>query len=151
MMRSVVLLLALSFALFGAVQSTGAAQIYTWKDKEGQTHYSDTPPSTGEVKTLRGAPPVQHLPVTDEDADENDAAAVEADGTAEAAARLSREEQQEADRSRFCSQAQNQLNALKSGQRIARMNAAGEREFLSDAERAEETARLERQISEHCN
>jgi len=47
MLRPALLLIAL-LAAFPA-----AAEIYSWRDKDGRLHYSDVPPPDGEVKTLR--------------------------------------------------------------------------------------------------
>lgn len=162
MIRSTVLILAIATAL------PAAAQIYSWKDKDGRTVYSDVPPPTGEVKTL------QHgrilAPVAEPSAaPATDGAPAAADATkpkstaerdlefrqrraaeTEAKAKADKQAAAEADRQRFCEQARNQMNALQSGQRIARPGPSGEREFLDDTARAEETARLQQQIEQNC-
>ena len=69
---------------------------------------------------------------------------------ANAAAKATADEAKEIERQRFCTQARSQLAALNSGQRIARMSADGEREFLDDAARSAEVARLQQQVAEHC-
>ncbi|ENO87652.1 DUF4124 domain-containing protein [Thauera linaloolentis] len=161
MIRPAVLLLAL-MASFPV-----AAQIYSWKDKDGRIHYSDVPPPTGEVKTLRGAqppaPPAPPAQAGDEaaggDAGQEGEQPVDAEtafrqrraAEAEAAAKAAQGQADEAERQRFCSDARSQLAALESGQRIARMNAAGERELLNDDARAAESNRLQRQIDANCN
>lgn len=163
MIRPAILLLALLTAL------PAAAEIYSWKDKDGRTHYSDIPPSSGPVKTLRGTPPPASAPQTEgeasDDAANEEAAQPEAEQPvdpdtafrqrraeeAEAEATAAKQAADEAERQRFCTDARNQLTALDSGQRIARMNAAGEREFVDDATRAAESARLRQQIEQHCN
>lgn len=43
-----------------------AGQIYQWKDAQGQTHFSDTPPPNAPVKTLREAKPRATVPTTEE-------------------------------------------------------------------------------------
>lgn len=157
MLRPALTALALLFAL------PVTAQIYQWKDADGRTHYSDTPPPSGEVKTLRGAAPQNHTPIMDATTD----AEVVADSEAEdrspeaqfrarrAAAAAAEEETaaaaaREAERERFCAEVRNQLKGLQSGLRIGRMNAAGERDFLTDAERSAEISRLQQQLAEHC-
>ena len=65
-------------------------------------------------------------------------------------AKAEEEAARDAERQRFCEQARNQLGALQSGQRVSRFNAAGEREFLDDAARSTEIARLQQQVAEHC-
>lgn len=159
---------ALVIALFSALPAL--AQIYSWKDKDGRMHYSDTPPPTGEVSVIRGGPAPRPTPpaAAPESAAEGETAGAD-DPTrppslaereqafrerraaaAEAEAKAGEEAAREAERQRFCEQARNQLGALESGQRVSRFNAAGEREFLDDATRGAEAARLRQQIAEHC-
>ncbi|HQZ02174.1 MAG TPA: DUF4124 domain-containing protein [Thauera sp.] len=159
MIRSAAFLLALMLAL------PAAAQIYSWKDKDGRIHYADVPPSSGEIKTLRGAPPPRHVPAADESADQSDATAEKTEtpadpeaafrqrraAEAEAAAKAAAAQARDAERQRFCVQARGQLAALKSGQRVARMREDGEREFLDDGARATEIDRLQQQIEQNCN
>ena len=161
MIRSAAALLALVTAL------PAAAQIYSWKDKDGRTVYSDVPPSTGEVKVLRPGRVVPPAAPANVDAAPGTSTATDATkpkstaerdlefrqrraAEAESQAKADKEAAAAAERERFCAQVRNQLNALKSGVRIARPNAAGEREFLDDAARAEETSRLQQQIDQNC-
>ncbi|TAH52939.1 MAG: DUF4124 domain-containing protein [Betaproteobacteria bacterium] len=159
MLRSAAALLAFLTTL------PAAAQIYNWKEKDGSTVYSDLPPPSGEVKVLQpgrippppapasGAAPAagstssdaaRPRSVADRDLEFRQRRAA----AAEAQARAEKDSAAAADRERYCAQARNQLNVLQSGQRIARPNAAGEREFLDDAARAEEIDRLQQQIAE---
>lgn len=66
----------------------------------------------------------------------------------EAAARAAAADAEE--RQRLCARLANRLAALESGQRVARFGADGGREFLSDDERAEESARLRERIARDC-
>lgn len=158
----------LAAALFAALPAL--AQIYSWTDKDGRVHFSDTPPPAGEVKVIKGAAPRSPAPPAEP------AQSSGADGSAdaqqasrpptlaereqafrerraaeaEAQAKAEDESAREAERQRFCEQARNQLAALQSGQRVSRFNAAGEREYLDDAARSAEVARLQQQVAEHC-
>jgi hypothetical protein len=49
-----------------------------------------------------------------------------------------------------CERARGQLAALESGQRVSRPNAKGEREFLDDAQRAEEIANSRKAVESLC-
>ncbi|ATE60406.1 DUF4124 domain-containing protein [Thauera sinica] len=161
MIRSAAALLAFLAAL------PAAAQIYNWKDKDGRAVYSDLPPPSGEVKVLQpGRTPPPAVPangaappsagtasdtakpksVADRDLEFRQRRTAEA----ETQAKAEKEAATETERERFCQQARSQLSALQSGQRVARPNAAGEREFLDDAARAQEAARLQQQIDQHC-
>lgn len=150
-----------------------AAQIYSWKDKDGKIHYSDTPPPTGEIKTLQ-RPSRTPPPVQPSEASGDNAATANKPGTAaepakpktlaerelefrqrraaeaEAQAKAEKEAAEAADRQRACEQARNQLAALNSGQRVSRFNAAGERVVLDDAARNAEIAQTQRMIDQAC-
>jgi hypothetical protein len=41
----------------GATCTSSGADTYTWTDQDGNMHFSDTPPATGQAKTIR--PPVR--------------------------------------------------------------------------------------------
>ena len=70
---------------------------------------------------------------------------------ADAAAKQKAEEQRvAAAKAENCSRAKAQLTTLDSGIRIARANANGEREFLDDKQRADETKRTKDVISADC-
>lgn len=170
MIRPALLLLALVTAL------PAAAEIFSWKDKDGKMHYSDIPPSQGEVNTLRGAAPrpepqsvtVPGEPVVDgaqpAPGSANPAAtkpktlaerelefrqrrAAEAEDLAKA----EKETAEAAERQRACERARNQLTALSSGQRVSRFNAAGERIVLDDSGRAAEIENTQKQVEQFCN
>lgn len=167
MIRRTALVLALLPAL------PAAAQIYGWKDGEGRTHYSDQPPPPGTVRILQ-TPHPQRLPPSAPGSEAKlDAEAAPRPETtpsatpktlaerelefrqrraaaAEAEAKAQEQAARDEERRRFCEQARNQLGALESGQRITRFNAAGEREYLDDAARAEEAGRLRSQLETHC-
>lgn len=51
---------------------------------------------------------------------------------------------------RACGDAQANIRMLESGQRISRVNATGEREFLSDNERMQRLTEARKNVSERC-
>ncbi len=174
MLRPALLLIAL-LAAFPA-----AAEIYSWRDKEGRLHYSDVPPPDGEVKTLRnsrstsspstpepaagettgsaaGQAPANVPPGT---AGTSNAPKTMADrelefrkrrtAQAEAEAKAEKERADAAQRQRACEQARSQLAALESGQRIARFTNTGERAFLDDSSRMNEINEARTQVEQLC-
>lgn len=169
MIRASVLLLALVTAL------PAAAQIYSWRDKDGKMHYSDTPPPSGAVKTLstpapRPAPALPEAEGGSEDAPAAGAPAPTAPAAAkpktlaerelefrqrraaeaEAQAKADKERAENTERQAACEQARNQLTALTSGQRMARFNSAGEKEMFDDAARQREIERTRQHIDANC-
>jgi len=144
------LLFACALSLCGAA----LAQQYKWVDKDGKVRYGDTPPPGVKATPLRPPPasapapaakPGAKAPLTPEQAfqkrqqegrEQQDKAA---------------KERAEADTKRSnCDSAQAALRQLQSGERIARTNQAGERVFIEDDQRAKETERAQRAVSEWC-
>jgi hypothetical protein len=147
-----------------------AGQVYSWKDKDGRTHYGDMPPAAVESTLIRGGEPspaqaprpigesgaTADMPArppgssTRSLAEREQAFRERRAAAAEAEAKAAEEAETVRDTERFCASARHELAALRDGQRMMRFNAQGKREFLDDQARAEQAARLERQIAEHC-
>ena len=151
--QTALLLLALATAL------SANAEIYKWKDKDGNIQFSDVPPPTGEVKTLREAPPrpaAASPSAAEPTAKPKTLAEKELEfrqrraAAAEAEAKAEKENAEAAERQRACSDARNQLAALKSGQRMARFNSEGQRVMIEDSERETEIVRMNKQVDELC-
>ena len=137
------------------------AQVYQWHDAEGRVQYSDLPPPGVDAKAVRPA-----LKPAAADAATGSAAADAAKPktwaekelefrqrraeAAETQAKAEQESSKDAERQRACEQARNQLAALRSGQRIARFNSDGEREYLDDAGRAGEIERTQKYADSVC-
>lgn len=154
-------LLALAAAL--AFASGASAQLYKWKDANGRTRYGDTPPPGVDATKLRAPsssyspPPApaaeaknakgekKEPPLTPEQAfEKRQKERAEAEQKAE-------KERADAEAKRAnCEQAQTQLRTLETGQRIATVNAAGERVFLDDDQRAAAQARAQKAVADWC-
>jgi hypothetical protein len=142
-------------ALALAALSASAQSIWKWRDANGTVQVSDHPPPPGTPpQNILSRPGGSPAPVAmPEEAPASGAAAPAAagHGSEDALSRKKAElEKQKADqakaqqdaaqraqREQQCHAAQEQLRALQSGQRLTRMNAQGEREFIDDAGRAQ--------------
>lgn len=169
-MRRSALLLALLVAL------PVSAQVYSWRDRDGRVHYSDLPPPGMGAQLVRGAAQPAAAPGSEGGSGEAGGTPAEAPtgeastsegpkslaererefrerraAAAEAEAEAQKQAEQQAERERVCADMKNQLAGLESGQRVARFNAAGEREVMDDAARNEEAARLRQQIERACD
>jgi hypothetical protein len=136
---------------FGAM-----AQQYKWVDKDGKVRYGDTPPPGVKATPLKPPPGPSGPPP----------AAAKKDGekplSPEAAFRKRQQEAKEKEdkaaqeranaeaKRANCNSAQATLKQLQSGQRISTMNAAGERAFMEEDQRAKEMERAQRAVSESC-
>lgn len=127
-----------------------AAQTYQWKDKSGRTIISDSPPPAG-VKSRMLAPESNNAAdsqksLADQDAEfrkrQQETQTRNEQDAKEKAANVQRKE--------YCDDARRQLALLKSGERIATREISGERSFMDDEKRAQETATMQRLLDENC-
>ena len=151
----------LLFVLALAFSATAGAQMYKWTDKDGKVRYGDVPPADANATRI-GAPPAGYNPAPAPPEAKKDAGAKDKDLSPEAAFRKRQQEreaqeqklaQERADAEKKqanCQQAQGQLRLLQSGQRVATTNAAGERVFMDDEQRARDIERAQRAVSEWC-
>lgn len=161
------LLAMLTCLLVGTLLSAPAQAQWKWRDKAGQTQYSDLapPPGTPEADILQ-RPNANAAPVRQAAAPA--AAASGADtikpktSDPELEAKRRQAEQEKADKAKAeddkraaaraenCNRAKDYLRTLQDGIRIARTNSAGEREILDDKARADETKRARDVITADC-
>lgn len=134
-----------------------AAEMYKWTDAQGRVHYSDQPPPPDARKsTVKPAKPAAPAAGGRETAAPKTVAEQEAEfrkRRVEAAEREAAEQkaaQEEAEKKRNCEQAQGQLKALQAGGRLVRFNAQGEREYLDDAQAAQEIERATKSVDNWC-
>ncbi|MBW8757350.1 MAG: DUF4124 domain-containing protein [Burkholderiales bacterium] len=155
-----------------AAAGAHAQALWKWRDASGQLHISDKAPPPGTpAKDILAAPPGGVLPppaaLIPKPAS---AAEAPAAGGSAAESALDRRkkavDQEKADREKAerarleasnaairkdnCARAQGALHTLQAGGRMARMNDKGEREFLDDAARADETKRAQDAIAANC-
>ena len=153
-----------------AVAGAHAQSLWKWRDASGQLHISDTAPPPGTpakniISSPAGgvvAPPSSLSPAAaPASAATGDPAAAALDKKKKAAEQA-KADQAKADKAELdaknaairkdnCARAQSALAALQSGQRIARINAQGEREFLDDAALAQETKHTQDVVSSNCS
>jgi len=154
-------------AVLGALLAVPAQAQWKWRDRNGQTQYSDLPPPAGiaESDILQRPTAAQRTAP---------AAATAASGAAsgpslapkgsdpELEAKRRKSEQDVAAKKKAedekvaiakadnCLRAKAQVRTLDSGVRIARTNDKGEREFMDDAARAAETKRAQDIVASDC-
>lgn len=155
--------------LLGLTFAVPACAQWKWRDKNGQTQYSDLAPPAGTpdhdilqrpgtsayhsassppavpASAASGAPPLAPkasdpvLEAKRQKAEQEAADKKKAEDAKMAAVRADN-----------CSRAQAQMRTLDSGMRMARVNAKGEREILDEAARAAETHRTREIIAAQC-
>jgi hypothetical protein len=170
---------ALFAALAAALLALPAEAQWKWKDKAGRVQYSDLPPPSGTAEAdILGKPGAQRRAIAAPPTAAASAATTGALATAAAAAasnplaprtadpeleakrkraeaehaaKLKAEEDRiAAARADNCTRARSQLATLESGIRLVRANQKGEREYVDDKQRAEETQRARDAIKSDC-
>lgn len=168
----------LAIATMAFVATPAAAQ-WAWREDSGRVMYSDRPPPPNikMSQILRQpAAAAQATPATStpsatgvDDAGkekESEAKSASAPKTlaeremdfrkrqqerATAERKAQEEQQKSSAKAAECERARGYLRALEDGQRIARTDASGNREFLDDAQRATETERARKLVQASCN
>ncbi|MFM9915265.1 MAG: DUF4124 domain-containing protein [Rhizobacter sp.] len=156
----------LVIVLLGSLCMPAAAQ-WKWRDKSGQTQYSDLPPPPGtpEAAVLQrpAGAKLRNVPSADTEAAAS-APSLPAPKAVEPEleAKLRKAEQEKAAKSKAedekiaaqkaenCSRARSQIRVIDEGLRVARINEKGEREVLDDKGRAEEGNRARAVIASDC-
>ena len=159
----------LLLALVGStwlVSMPAAAQTYKWTDADGKVHYSDQPPpanvkeqitvkprkpsaspqTAAPAPTDKGAPPAKAKTYVEQEA-EFKKRQVE---TAEREAAEKKKAGEAAEKKQNCAQATAQLKGLQAGGRMTQTNAKGEREYMSDAQIAQEIDRSKKSVDSWC-
>jgi hypothetical protein len=163
--------LAIAAALLGAVLTMPAEAQWKWRDKSGQTQYSDLPPPPtvpeGDIlskpHSSKGRVVVSQAPLAASAAGSAASGALapktvdpelearRSKAEAELAAKQKVEEiKVAAARTENCTRARAQMRSFDSGVRISRTNEKGEREILDDKQRAEEAKRTRDIIASDC-
>ena len=170
MFRRSVALLAAALALTLALPASAQ---WKWRDKAGQTQYSDLPPPTGVaeqdilqrpvVGQRKSAPVIAAsavasaasgaaaAPLLAAKASEPELEAKRKKAEQDEAAKKKAEDvRQAAARAEACTRAQGNLRTFDAGVRVSRTNEKGEREYLDDATRAAEARRAREIITTQC-
>ena len=142
-----------AFAVVALLAATAvSAQVYEWKDAQGKTHYSDKPPV--------GTAQVQKIAAPESSAPSNSAEKTTADrelefrkrqkDAQESAEKAKKDQAASTDQKDNCEKARRALEVLESGERIALRDGQGERYYLDDAQRQQETAKARQLIQANC-
>ncbi|MGE5160508.1 MAG: DUF4124 domain-containing protein [Betaproteobacteria bacterium] len=177
MTRRPTILAALAVALVAGTFAAGASAQWAWKDDNGRLVYSNIPPPPsikasqivrqpgpssqparaaapvdGEAEKPADAPAAANTPNAPKTYAERDAEFRKRQQERADSERKAQEEQQKtAQKAVECERSRGYLRALEDGVRITRTDAAGNRAYLDDAQRAAEMDRMRKAIRELCN
>lgn len=132
---SMIAVLACALSLPAVASET----VYKWTDQSGRVHFSDQPVRDADVEEMKVTPSQPAADDGAEDEEESEAPAEDApapgDAAAKAAKQAEMEKQQKQIREQNCQIARQTLEHNESIERMYRVDANGERVFLSDEER----------------
>lgn len=143
-----ILMVALALALAAPV---AAQQLYKWVDKDGKTHYSDTPPANQETKQLNtgsgsttAAAPPKGAIARDKELEKGREASRDAGKKSDDAAKLA------AAKDEACTRARQAYQTYADGGRIHKYSDKGERVLLDDNEIEVEREKARRDMDDAC-
>ena len=151
-MRSFVVASAIGLSLACIAGFASAQQIYKWKDANGVTHFSQTPPSSGTHFTkmrLAGEPDVSSNPPP---------ASAGADNTGsdttsapqQTAPASSSQPDTAANRAELCKQLSSNISLLQSKQPVVTGGTDGKQQVMSDNAREVQLATAHAQQAQYC-
>lgn len=141
---------ALPWVLFLVFAGPAAAAMYKWTDADGNVHYSQTPPPSGQAEEMAPPPPSPLSPEEAEKRREQSRRSLlgEEKPQGEAAAEGSDQAGNAEARAKACDQARHNLQVLKQGRRIR--DAEGNVTVLDEKEHAQRMAETRAQIEQLC-
>lgn len=137
------LLIALALTLPMAAN----AQVYKWKDANGTTHFSETPPPQGvKYQSIHTSIGADQARTDDSDAANQDAANQDNAAGKQADANGKPSPQLE----RFCAQLQSNITLLKSSQSLQRMGSDGKTVAVNEQVRAQQLKQQQQRYDAYC-
>lgn len=142
----------LALLIASLLPAAAMAEVYSWKDASGKTHYGDRPPAAKQGDTRKlAAPPAVDAEAERKAFNERQMAEKEKRQKAQEEGKKSQETQAEArKREEGCRQAKSNLSAIESGQIRYTVGADGERKALDGTVRDAEIARARKAVGEWC-
>ena len=157
-MKKTIALSLLASALLVAFQA--GAETYQWKDRNGRTVISDTPPpATAKSGAVDGHKPPYAATAVPEKAADPAKSTAEKDmdfkkrqqEAKEKADKDAKEKAQQSEKRENCERARRNLRMLESDRPLATTDDSGERQVMDNSQREQEMERARRIVSESCN
>jgi Domain of unknown function (DUF4124) len=140
-----------ALVFFASLAFAGAAAAqYKWTDQSGRVQYGDTPPAGADVSSVRRAQPPASEPDAKTYADKEAEFRKRRQDAEKEREKQAQAAQEAAEKHENCARAKENLRTLETG-RVARMDANGERHFLTDAQISQESGKARQAIQEWCN
>jgi hypothetical protein len=151
-MRSFVVASAIGLSLACIAGFASAQQIYKWKDANGVTHFSQTPPSSGAHFTrmhLASEPDVSSNPPPASGSADNTGPGASA--PQQSAPASSTQPDTASNRAELCKQLSSNISLLQSKQPVITGGDNGKQEVMSDNAREAQLATARAQQAQYCS
>ena len=145
--------LALLVTLGVGAGAASAAGVYKWVDEQGKVHYGDKPQGKdAETGDLAPPPPSAPPPTTTEDRAEKQRRLLDAyaDEREQKQKEAEKKKAEKAEADRKCALAKDRLRRFQRAGYLYELDEKGERQILSDADRAKETREAEADVKKWC-
>lgn len=137
------------------ITSISYAQIYTWKDAEGKTHYSDQAPTGAQIKKVKinaGQGTPSTAPAKQESLAEKEAAFKQRQMDKADAEKKAGEAAKDAEEKKaYCASLKGHLAGLKQSARLVEYSEDGKRKILGADARKAEIEKTEADIQKECS
>ena len=149
-LRTLIAASAIGLSLACVAGLASAQQIYKWKDANGVTHFSQTPPTTRTHypnMLLANEPDLSSNPPSSTAADGDGES--ESDAAPRQAAASSGEQDTPSNRAALCKQLSSNITLLQSKQPV--VNGSGKQEIMSDKAREQQLSTARAQQAQYCS
>ncbi len=139
--------------LLAALWGTGlpaSAEMYKWRDAEGQVHYSRSPPPGQPAERIKPPPKVDTTKAREALDEKIEKQAIEADERRDREEEAEKAAAQAEAREAACTEARAEAERLAGAARSYRTEADGTRVIQTDEEHKASIAKAESWIEEHC-
>ena len=146
MIRTMALVATLGLALCAVAPAAAQSKVYKWTDENGVVHFSKTPPPKGDSEQIRLR---SDIPTPPAEAPE----ATAASGDEELFAESNQPDNsgvEEDNRERACQKGRNMLQQIEPRPRVFKVDAEGNRTYLSDQERLDLLEQARQLIADNC-
>lgn len=145
-------------AVLAFVPLMAVAQTYKWLDENGHAQFSDRPPPPGVKFELINVKPSQTTPLPAAKSNQESSTAVQ-EREFRKRRLLAEEKEKEEEkkkkelevRQQECEQAEQKVRELEEQVPIYTINKSGGRDYMSDQERASESAKAKQRVKEVCS
>ena len=146
------LLISAAALLAAAGMAASADQVYRWVDKDGHVHYSQTPPASTAMnaETVNITPPTPDPTTLQNEQKLAQQIQDQNKQNQDNQQKAQQDAQQKAQQQQQCDAMNQRLQLLVQSGRVASIDAQGNKNYISDDDKAKQIQDLQNRISKEC-